>query len=308
MTASALPFRPAFLALAGLLFGAPGLLGAEDRPTLAVMVLQGAFQAPQGQLPAQRQALRKGRPEAAAAKASARPLGERLIQRIDMAYLQTGRFRLIERTQLAAVLKEAAFEQNGLVDEATAVTLGRQLGATYVLVGSYSGALAHAAEVQEHLFGKDTRVDFYPAKLEVRLRLVRTEDGTIQEPILLTATAKAPQASAAFELLMEDFTRALEHELALRYPLNGYVVRVLSGQELLCDLGREQGVREGDVFTLLATGEEAIHPVTGKPVPGERKVLGELLVTDAGPGSSTLRVTSGRPVLKPGALLQRKAR
>jgi hypothetical protein len=277
------------------------------------MVLQGAFQAPQGQLPGPGQpvqgarSLRRPAPPAKA-PVRARPLGELLVQRIDMAYLKTGRFHVLERTQMAAVLKEAAFEQHGLVDDATAVTLGRQLGAKYILVGSYSGALAHAAEVQEHLFGKDTRADFYPAKLEVRLRMVRTEDGTIQEPLLINASAKAPQASTAFELLMEDFTRALEHELALRYPLTGYVVRVLSERELLSDLGRDQGVQEGEVFTLLATGEDAIHPVTGKPVPGERRVLGELVVTDAGPGSSTLRVTSGHPVLKLGALLQRKPR
>ena len=286
---------------------------APDKPTLAVLVLQGAFQTPQsrepqapnGPLPWSQNPRNPRRPPV---PARARPLGELLVQRIDLAYHRTGRFQLIERSQMQAVLKEGIFEQKGAVDDATAVTLGRQLGARFVLVGSYNGSMAHAAEVQEHVFSKDTRTDFFPAKLEVRLRLVRTEDGSILEPITLNAAASDPQASKSFDLLMDDFARHLEHELALRYPLKGYVVKLLSEKEILSDLGRGQGVEEGDTFLLMETGPDAIHPVTGKTVPGERKVAGELVVTDAGPESSTLRVSLGKPILRPVAVLQRKPR
>ena len=286
---------------------------SADKPTLAVLVLQGAFQTPQGRAPQPADGpipwnQNPRNPRRVAGPGRDRPLGELLVQRIDMAYHKTGRFQLIERSQMQAILKEAIFEQKGAVDDATAVTLGKQLGAKYVLVGSYNGSMAHAAEVQEHVFSKDTRTDFWPAKLEVRLRLVRTEDGAILEPILLAAAGSDPQPSKAFELLMDDFSRHLEHELALRYPLKGYVVKLLSDKEILSDLGRGQGVEEGDVFLLMETGPDAIHPITGKPVPGERKVVGELLVTDAGPESSTLRVSVGKPILRPGAVLQRKPR
>lgn len=59
---------------------------------------------------------------------------------------------------------------------------------------------------------------------------------------------------------------------------------------------------------LTAAGPDVVHPVTGKAVPGERRILGERVVTDAGPASSSLRVSSGSPALKAGALLQRKPR
>ena len=310
------PCRPLGSAfLAGCLALQGGRLPAQnppgpDKPTLAVLVLQGAFasvpgqQGQAGQGPRFRRGL--GAQALPPAPVRSRPLGEQLVQRIDMAYLKTDRFQLIERAQMKAVLKEAALEQNGTVDDATAVTLGRQLGAKFVLVGSYSGTMARGVAVTEHVFSKDTREPFLEGKLEVRLRLVRTEDGTIQEPMILNATAKAPQGAQAFDGLMDAFSRVLEHELAVRYPLSGFVVKLLSDKEILADLGRVRGVGPGDVFLVLEAGEDAVHPVTGKRVPGERKVVGEMVVTDAGQESSTLRLISGRPRFRPGLLLERK--
>ena len=298
------------LGLAGLLV-LPGAARAQepaaDKPTLAVLQLQGAFQTPQQQAPGggRRWA---GQAPAAPGPGRSRPLGELLIQRIDMAYFKTGRFRVIERKQMNAILKEGALQNKGLVDDSTAVTLGKQLGAKFVIVGSYNGNMARAAEIEEHLFSRDTRKEFFPAKLEVRLRMVNTEDGSILEPLLLTASARDPQRSAAFDLLMDDFARALAHELDLRYPLRGYVIKLLPDHEVLADLGLGQGVAVGDVFLAMETGPDVVHPVTGKLIAGERRVVGELTVADAGPESATLKAVSGRLELKVGTVLQRKAR
>ena len=309
-----MPIRPLMTAILralslGMLLAsaAPAQEPAEPaKPTLAVLALQGAFQMPQqgqGERPRGRWA-----PQQPQAPARTRPLGENLIQRIDMAYFRTGRFKVIERKQLNAILKEGAFQNKGMVDDATAVTLGKQLGAKYVIVGSYNGTMARAAEIQEHVFSKDTRQEFFPAKLEVRLRMVNTEDGSIQEPLLLSASGKDAQRSQAFELLMDDFTRVLEHELAIRYPLNGYLIKCLSDREALADLGRNQGVTEGEVFLVLENGPDVVHPVTGRVLPGERRVVGEMVVADAGPESATLRSTTGKLSLKVGAVVQRKPR
>lgn len=49
--------------------------------------------------------------------------------------LKTGRYRVVERSRMAAVLNEINLEQMGIVDGASAGRIGKQLGAELILVG-----------------------------------------------------------------------------------------------------------------------------------------------------------------------------
>ena len=84
------------------------------------------------------------------------------------------------------------------------------------------------------------------------------------------------------------------------------MLKALSGTEALIDLGLKQGVNRGDRFALLAQGPDLVHPVTGRMVQGERKVLGQLVVTAVGEESATVR-TAGDPLpWRPGLLVERQ--
>lgn len=52
------------------------------------------------------------------------------------AMLQTGRFRLVERSRMEAVLKEVELGQRGVIDDQIAGRIGKQLGAELILIGS----------------------------------------------------------------------------------------------------------------------------------------------------------------------------
>jgi hypothetical protein len=227
-------------------------------------------------------------------------LEAQINQRVTMAFFRTGRFQMVEREQLNTVLREGKFENSGLVDDATAAKLGRQAGATYVLVGSYTGSLGHSVAVETHFFGGKTREDSYPGHLEVRLRLVNTEDGSIREAFLLHASSMDTAGYHSYELLLDDLTAKLEHETAARFPLMGYVIKVISDQEVLVDLGRTQQLAAGARFLLVEQGADVVHPVTGKRIKGERRILTALEAADVGEESSTFKVTGARVPLKVG--------
>ncbi|HUT99083.1 MAG TPA: OmpA family protein [bacterium] len=52
--------------------------------------------------------------------------------------INTGKFRVIERAQLARVMEEHAFQLSGLVDASTVAELGKLVGADFVALGSLS--------------------------------------------------------------------------------------------------------------------------------------------------------------------------
>jgi hypothetical protein len=197
-------------------------------------------------------------------------------------------------------LKEGSFEQSGLVDDATAASLGKQRGAAYVLVGSYTGGIGHTTEVKTGFFGGTSRTESFPGHLEVRLRLVNTETGSIQEVILVHAASLDAKYYHSYELLLDDLSHGLDQDLAARFPRTGYVIKLISDREALVDLGHKQRLEKGARFLLVEQGEAVVHPVTGKLVKGEQKVLTELQVEEVGDESSVLKVTGARTTLKVG--------
>jgi hypothetical protein len=290
--------------LAAALLGAAGPAApaqpADGGPaTLAVLPLRGTFNVPRSGTPDPR-----GNSPAAGPRPSL-ALEDQINQRVTMAMLRTGRFRLVERSQLTAVLKEGRFEQSGLVDDATAARLGQQIGATFVLVGSYTGGIGHTTTVKTGFFGGQSREESYPGHLEVRLRLVGTEDGAIREAMLLHAASKDAAYYHSYELLLDDLGRSLDQDLAVRFPLTGYVIKLISSREALVDLGRRQGLEPGDRFNLAEQEPDVVHPVTGKRVQGERRILSELKVVEVGEESSLVQLTGPRVTLKPGQVVVR---
>ena len=285
-----------------------------DPPALAVLPIAGSFRTGAG--PVRGAALERkgdqvylvpgGPAKAARPPADSSALGERIYQRVAAAFFRTRRFRVLERAQLRAVIREEAFGQEGLVDDASAARLGRLVGARLVAVGSYTGTLSRKETVRTGLFGGRTEEVSHTGQLELDLRLVDAETGALGELLAIRAQAVDPDAARAFEALLADFTARLEREVDRRYPLAGCVVKALSDTEALVDLGLKQGVAAGDLFVILAQGPDQIHPVTGRPVKGGRRSLGQARIVLVGEDSATVESTGGPLPWQPGQIVERQ--
>jgi curli biogenesis system outer membrane secretion channel CsgG len=121
-----------------------------------------------------------------------------LYQKAASAFFKTKRFDLMERAQLAAVLGEAKFQNAGLVDDASAVDLGKQLGVKFVVLGSYNGAMS---SVVESFQGKNglVRTQYFPAQVSVNLRMVSVETGRIEETFEAVGSSKETSAARGLD-------------------------------------------------------------------------------------------------------------
>ncbi len=63
-------------------------------------------------------------------------LGKGVAELVLTHLAQSGKFKVVERAQLLKVLKEQKMAVGGLIDEQTAVEMGKLLGAKYVVLGS----------------------------------------------------------------------------------------------------------------------------------------------------------------------------
>lgn len=222
-------------------------------------------------------------------------------QRITSAFLRTRRFELVERQRLDAVLEEAKLQQGGLVDDSTAVQLGRLLGAQQVLVGSYRGEIiAYYGEEKT----SNPLFRWFTGKVSAGLRLVDVASGRISETFEVAGAEKDTTAAKTFHGLLEDFTRKLEREVGNRYPLAGVLLREEPDRQVMVDLGRKDGLKVGDVYQAVAFGPDVVHPTTGRLLRGPRRVLADLKVTSLDEESCLMKVTGGREPLNPGLLVE----
>jgi len=224
-------------------------------------------------------------------------------QKVTQAFFLTKRFDLMERAQLSAVLGEGKLQSSGVVDDATAVALGRQLGVTFVVLGSYSGSMDRTVESFQGKNGPVYNV-YFPAKITLNLRMVKVENGRIEETFEAAGLSKAASPTQGIAEVMRDLSVKLNREVSNKFPITGYLIKVLSEKEAVIDLGKKDGVAEGDKFTLVERGEDIIHPVTGKVIKGAKRVLTELKVTSVDDETSTVKVTGSKVPLKVGLILE----
>ena len=97
--------------------------------------------------------------------------------------LDSGRFKLLDRTRQRALTDEYAHDLSGLVDEDTAPAIGNQYGAQYLLMGSIIGVTTRRSETT--VVGAGTKRA--PVTATVSLRLVDTETGQV----VLAATGRS---------------------------------------------------------------------------------------------------------------------
>lgn len=197
--------------------------------------------------------------------------------------VKSGKFDVIERTQIELVLSEQNLGMSGIIDESTAVEVGKLLGAEYVLFGVVTSAtqqeidkFAYTLVVIETSI--DVRViDAETGKIIVaehasgksESKVIKSSEGTVVSGAVDYDSEYASSAQNAIDIIGE--------KIGTLFPLLGYVVQV-EDMKITTDIGEERGAAKGDSFIVIRVTDEILHPVTGKRIGWNKEVLASIII------------------------------
>jgi len=160
-------------------------------------------------------------------------MGQIIAEWLTTAFVQEGRFEVIERQMLRKVLSEQKLVMSGFVDESSATEIGKLLGVNVIITGS-------VMKIQD--------------SIAVNSRIIEVESASI-------IAAEFINSPSTVEL------RRLIGEMAIKivknFPINGYIVE-RNKQTVLIDLGKRAGVTKGMQFIAYEEGAKVTHPKTGE--------------------------------------------
>jgi len=161
------------------------------------------------------------------------------------------RFRVIERGAMDKIMEEQAFEISGMVDEETAVEVGKLAGADVIILAS---------------------IYIVPDFGKVSARGIDTETS---EAIVAKEVQTNNPDLENIEELIENLAVMIYNDLPI---VEGLIVQE-DEENIYIDIGSNAGVRKGTKCVIFREGKEIIHPVTKEVIGKEVTKLGELVIT-----------------------------
>ncbi len=224
-------------------------------------------------------------------------LGEAAADVFVTDLMETGKFSLIEREKVGAILAEQDFGTSGRVTAQTAAKIGKMLGVDLILTGSVSQFSVSSTG------GGISRlqVSVTTGKVVLQARLVNTTTGEII--IATEADNKKKLVNARYKGI--NFKQKFDYGLAneVMHPAvkkmvakivdktkgmagtsgpsshSGRVIKI-EGAKIWINLGAGSGIKVGDEYGVFRKGEELIDPDTGLSLGAEEEKVGTIVVTE----------------------------
>lgn len=146
-----------------------------------------------------------------------------------------GRYELVERVEMERILEEQQFQLSGLVDQTTAVEVGKILGLSRVYIGS----------IDQLSGGWDDRFRIYHARAKVTVKLVEVETSRILNIFDGSGFASAyDQRTALHEALQDCFGPGMVAKIRNKIAPFSTVIKV-DGGYVYFDHGADLGIQKG---------------------------------------------------------------
>lgn len=243
-------------------------------------------------------------------------LGPALENYLAEEFLATGKFRVVERQALEAVLREQALGMSGAIDDKTAAKVGKILGVQMLVIGNVS-QLDVKSSSASGAFGVAFSSKSTTVEGTFSVRLVSTTTAELAFAKSYSASEKFSSGSVAgfgggtdFDetKVKKIFTKAVKAavaDVALKFeeikgtigangPIEGKIASA-KPDSVVINIGTNMGVKAGDEFDVVRVKDEIIDPDTGKVIARDEAKVGTILITQVlSEGASKGVIQSGK--------------
>jgi curli biogenesis system outer membrane secretion channel CsgG len=229
-------------------------------------------------------------------------VGEGVSDMLITALVKTNRYRVIERTELDALLGEQGLAAAGIVTPESAAEAGKVLGVELAVMGSVSEFGYKKGRTGGRFKGFGVGISSQTATVGVDLRMVNTTTAEIirAENVRSEKSAKGVDLDTrkldfstqkqfdeslvgkAAREAVEDVVKMVSESTA-ELIWQAKVIMEKDGSVFI-NAGADCGIQSGDVFTVHREGEELIDPDTGLSLGSLEQKVGKIKVVNAGIG------------------------
>jgi len=227
------------------------------------------------------------------------PVGEGMADMLTTELVKSGKYRVVERQQIEAIMKEQQLGQTGSVTAQTAAQVGQLLGVELAIFGAVTefGYKKSEGGIDLKKKGFGFGIQSASASVGIDVRFTNTNTGEIiaadnvrkeqsKKGLSIDTRAIAFENKSDFdESLVGKATRAAIEEIMGKLdafmenlPWQAKIIKV-TGNTVYINSGAEAGLNVGAVLAVYSKGEELIDPDTGLSLGSEESVVGEIVVT-----------------------------
>jgi len=219
-----------------------------------------------------------------------------LTDKLIAAVVKTGRFEVMEREQLAKVVRELKLSESAAADPKSGPSFGKLLGADYLLLGTVS-LLEETFHEEEIPYTKETTQTF-EVRLDVDCRLVASETGRIlaaehvEEKTAVNGDSVRGSTDHSWGSLREQTYLKVADRITSRVIDSVFPIRVaaVNAEVIYINRGRGSGISVGDVLTVFEQGDAVTDPDTGASLGQVETEVAALKITEILEGMSKASV------------------
>lgn len=201
-----------------------------------------------------------------------------LQSEVENGLVQNKNYTVVERASLDRIFRELGLQNSGVVDSNSVIQIGKLAGADYTVLGNVVSA--------DIMAFNNILYEGYKAKVKFAVKIVDNKTGVILISDIVEGTKSEMRnnnVSVSAENLLNGAATEAAHKVLDKLndlnPLSGTVLSV-NGDFVYFDLGFDDGVKTGDIYTVYKEGKMLIHPVTGEVLGTEEETLGTIKICE----------------------------